>query len=301
MANLLIPLKKMAKPQKSKHFNFYILNVKLRSISSNKDLSPDDYIRIFRQVFKKRIHAESSPNKHCIFKFVFEEEDKGGIKYLAGTFAQFTYIKNEKWFNLTSLDIDEEFKIPDGLFPDTKITDFVFIPSAHRFCYKTTGEFRVKPYPVKKFLEAALNHVTNKDEYVQVDVESDSATLERIYSASEIKKLIIDINYSNTDLGDDLKQFVEDDIRASNTSRLKIEATQKPQQSINIDGSKILKGAIESSISNGETEATIINEQNRTEKIKTTDFPRLESVFGVATMFSELVYDKIMAIFRRKK
>lgn len=290
----------MAKPEKSKHHGFYILNVKLRKSTSKKDMTEEDYVRIFRKVVREKIHTESSPNKHCIFRFMFDEKEKDKVKYLSGTFAQFTFIQNERWFNLNSLDIDKEFRIPDGLFPDAKITEFVFIPAAHRFCYRVSSEFTVKPYPIKKFLETALDKVTQKNEYVQVDVESDTASLERIFSAREIKKLLIDITYSNTDVGDDLKQFVEDDIRASNTSRLKIEATQKPKISIDINQSKILTGAIQSSVSNGETEATIINENNSTETIKTTDFPRKESVFGVTAMFSENVYKKVMAIFRKK-
>lgn len=290
----------MANPEKSRHHGFYILNVKLRKSTSKKDMSEEDYIRIFRQVFRKKVHAKSSPNKHCIFRFMFEEKENDKVKYMSGTFFQFTYIKNESWLNIKNLDIEKDFKIPDGLFPDAKITEFVFIPAAHRFCYRVSSEFTVQPYPIKKFLEIALDKVTEKNEYVQVDVESDTASLERIYSAREIKKLLIDITYSNTDVGDDLKQFVEDDIRASNTSRLKIEATQKPKTSIDINESKILTGAIQSSLSNGETEATIINENNRTETIKTTDFPRKESVFGVLAMFSENVYNRVMAIFRNK-
>jgi hypothetical protein len=229
---------------------------------------------------------------------MFEEDESDKVKYISGTFAQFTYIKNERWFNLQSLDIDDEFRTPEGLFPDAKITNFVFVPSAHRFCYKVSSEFAVKPYPIKKFLESALNQVTEVNQFVQVDVESDTATLERILSAREIKKLLIDITYSNTDISDDLKQFVEDDIRASNTSRFKIEATQKPHISIDVSQSKILTGAIESSVSNGETIATVINENDKTETIKTTDFPRKESVFGVSAMFNENVYKKIMGIFR---
>jgi hypothetical protein len=227
-----------------------------------------------------------------------EKNDKKEVLYLSGTFAQFTFIQNERWFNLNSLDLDEEFHVPDGLFPDAKITEFVFIPNAHRFCYKLTNDFKVSPYAVKKFLEMALDEVCDQKHFVQVDVESDKASLKAIYAAREIRKLIIDINYSNFDIGNDLKQFVEEDIKSSNTSKLKIEATQKPNISIDIDKSKILSGAIESSISNGDTEATILNENNRVEKIKTSDFPRRESVYGLTTFFSSLVYEKIMKIFR---
>lgn len=269
----------MATPEKSRYFNFYILNVKLRKYRSKKDLSENDYIRVFRRIYKEKVHEESSPNKHCIFKFMFGEKEKGNVHYLSGSLAQFTFFKNERWFNLNSLDLDEEFKVPDGLFPDAKVTEFVFIPKAHRFCYMVNSQFNAPPYAIKKFLEIAIERVSHKDEFVQVDVESDRASLDAILSAREIRKLHIDINYSNTDIGDDLQKFVEDDIKASNTSRLKIEATQKPNVSIDIGQSKILSGAIESSVSNGETEATILDENDRVQKIKTSDFPRKEAVY----------------------
>jgi hypothetical protein len=291
----------MATPDKARYLSFHILNVKLRNRRNKKDVSPEEYVRLFRRAFKQKIHKESSPGKHCIFKFMFEEKDEKQTQYLAGTFAQFTYIQNERWFNLNSLDLDSEFHVPDGLFPDAKIAEYVFVPAAHRFCYRVSYEFNVPPKSIKKFLELALDEVCDSKHFVQVDIESDRASLNAILSARVIKKLLIDINYSNTDLGDDLKKFVEDDIKASNSSRLKIEATQKPDVSIDVQKSKILTGAIESSISNGETEATIIDENDKVQKIKTSSFPRKESVYGVKSRFNQLVYEKVMKIFRPRK
>ena len=293
----------MATPEKIRYYNFYTLNVKLRKKNSKNDSPPEDYVRLFKKVNNKKIHKESSPNKHCIFRFMFEEMEGKKVLYLSGTFAQFTFIHNERWFNIASLDVDKEFKVPDGLFPDAKITEFVFVPSAHRFSYRVSGEFNISPYSIKKFLEFALDEASNADEFVQVDVESNKSSLKAIFSARIIKKLLIDINYSNTDVGDDLQKFVEEDIKASNTSRLKIEATQKPDVSIDIKKSKILTGAIESSVSNGETEAVIIDENDRVKKIKTSDFPLKEAVHGFKSRFSQLVYEKILKLFRptRKK
>jgi hypothetical protein len=291
----------MATPEKARYLNFHILNVKLRNKNNKKDVNPQEYVRLFKRAFSKKVHKESSPGRHCIFRFMFEEKEGKQTQYLAGTFAQFTFIQNERWFNLKSLDLDQEFHVPEGLFPDAKITEYVFVPAAHRFCYRVSHEFNVSPKAIKKFLEFALDEVCDSKHFVQVDVESDRASLEAILGARVIKKLFIDINYSNTDLGDDLKKFVEDDIKASNSSRLKIEATQKPDISIDIQKSKILSGAIESSISNGETEATILDENDKVQKIKTSNFPRKESVYGVKSLFNDLVYQKVMSIFRRRK
>jgi hypothetical protein len=288
----------MAQTERNRHHNFYILNIKLRKHNSTDDLTPKDYIRLLKTVYNKKIHKESSSGKHCIFKFMFEEKEKNDVQYLTGTLAQFTFIQNDKWFNLNSMDLDEAFKVPDGMFPDAVITDFVFVPKAHRFCFRVSSSITISPYPVKKFLEMALDEASLADEYVQVDVESDVSSIEKILASREIKKLIIDINYSNLDTGNDLKMFVEEDIKSSNTSRLKIEATQKPKISIDVEKSKILKGALEASISDGETTATIIDENNKVQTIKTSKFPRRESVYGNLVRFNQLAYEKIMSIFR---
>jgi hypothetical protein len=286
------------KPEKPKHYRFYILNIKLRKKGSNKEASVDEYINLLKRLYNKKIHTESSPSKHCILRFLFEEKDSDKIIYLSGSFAQFTYIQNERWFNLDSLDIDKEFKVPDGLFPDAVSTEYIFIPSAHRFCFRTHANLSISPYPVRKFLEKALDSVCSADDYVQVDVETDVSTIEMIFNAKEIRKLYININYSNLDTGSSFKEFVENDIKSSNTSQIKIQATPKPDGSIDIDKSTILKGALESSASDGEAEAVIIDQNDVRKKIKTTDFPRKEEVFGNFARFNYLVYEKVISIFR---
>jgi hypothetical protein len=294
-----IKLFKMRKQERQKYQYFHILNIKLRNKLTNKDLKEEDYVRIFKEMNDKKIHSESSASKHCIFRSMFLEKENNIVKYITGTLAQFTYISNERWFNLNSLDIDEEFKVPNGLFPDAKITEIVFVPKAHRMVYKLSSEFKTNPYTIKKFLETSLNQVCNDNEYVQVDVETDTSTIEKIISAHFLKKNLIDINYSNFDFGGDIKDFIENDIRASNSSRLRIEATQKPNNSINVKDSKILTGALESSISNGESVATIIDGNGRVNTIKTSNYPRKEFVHGVISSFHRLAYEKIINIFRK--
>ncbi|MDO5665453.1 MAG: DUF4747 family protein [Bacteroidia bacterium] len=137
--------------QKEKLQYFYVINVKLKSKKTNQDLKPSDYTRLFNAVYIKRIHESSSNTKHCILKNLFTEKDENGkIQFLNGILAQFTYIENEKWFDIEALDIDEEFKIPNGLFPDTKMTEYIFIPNIHRFAYKTNSNFYASPYTIKK-------------------------------------------------------------------------------------------------------------------------------------------------------
>lgn len=288
----------MAKKEKEKDQSFYVINIKLRDKESNNDLTKTDYVRIFERLYKNRVHKKSSATKHCILRNQFIEKIGEEVVYMSGLLAQFTYIENEKWFNLKSLDIDEEFSAPDGLFPDPKMTEYIFIPKAHRFCYKVSSEFQTNPYPIKNYLQSALMEVCNSNEYIQVDVETEQTTIDKILVSPTIKKISIDINYSNFDNGGVLKKFVEDDVRESNMSRLKIEAIRKPGKSIEVNKSKILSGAISSAISNGEAIANVVDVNGKNKIIKTTDFPLKEFVRGFPSRFNALVHDKIMNLFR---
>jgi hypothetical protein len=44
-----------------------------------------------------------------------------------------------------------------------------------------------------------------------------------------------------------------------------------------------------------------LDENDRVQHIKTTNFPLKESVYGFKSRFNHLVYDKVMNIFRPKK
>ena len=65
----------MRKEVREKHQYFYLLNIKLRDKRSNKDLSEHDYIRLFKDVYIQKIHAESSASKHCIFRTLFFDDN----------------------------------------------------------------------------------------------------------------------------------------------------------------------------------------------------------------------------------
>lgn len=289
----------MAQTEKSRDHRFYIINIKLRKSLSNKDPRPSDYTNLIERLFQKKIHAQSSSQKHCILKNLFYEkgtEDK--ILYLSGIMAQFTYIENERWFDLATLDLDEEFKIPETLFPDAKFTEWVFVPDAHRFAFRVDYKANLNPYPIATFLKNAIEEILEDDEYIEVTPETDKITIEKILNAPIVKKLSIQVTYSNFDIGDDIQQFVDDDFRESNLKDVKIVATQKKDTSIDIEKSKILKGALQSAASNGEAEATIIDENNKIEKIRTQDYPLKARVHGTLSRFNDLVFDKIMSLFR---
>lgn len=289
----------MAKPEPTRHHKFYILNVKLRDKQNSNDLEAEDYIKLFESAYKKKIHKESSNSKHCIFRTLIPVEGSENILFLKGTFVQFTFIENDSWIDLETMEIDEAFKIREGLFPDPKFFDFVFIPAAHRFCYRVSNGNSASPYAIKKFLKMALDNVSEGN-YVDVDVETDRSTIEKIIQAKHLRKLIIDINYTNHDFGEAAAKQIEKEMRDSKTGKMKIEATAKPGNDIDIYQSTYLEGGIALSESNGETTAKILNSKGRIETIKTENYPFIDSVFSTLSRFSDSTYEYIMKKFRPK-
>lgn len=288
----------MPRKEKEKYFNFYILNVKLKNRNTNKHLKESDYIRLFKDLAQAKIHKASSSQKHCIIQSMFTDKDGNNVKFISGVLAQFTYHENINWYDLNKLEVNEDFVIPDGLFPDAKRTQYLFIPKAHRFIYISNSEFPTNPYTIKKYLNSALDEVVKKNEIVDVDVESDKSTLKKILEAPVIRKLIIEVNYSNPDNIPELQKFFDDDIRDANVGKAKIEATRKEGSSIDLVNSKFLYGAAQSSLSNGETLAKIEDINGKVEEVNTQRFPLKEKVFGLSARMNDLIFEKIIKLFR---
>jgi|GEM_PF-3385259 len=292
----------MSVADRPKTWYFHIINVKVHHKHTNREVGAKRYEELFTKIYKQKYHAQSSPGKHCIIRSHFPEKEGQRIIYWEGVLAQFTFISNEKWLNIQSLDIDEEFTVPEGLFPDAVFSEYTYIPSVHRFAFRTSSKIHMSPQPVAKFLESAFSAVCNEvTEYVVVDVEKDRGTIERILQADYLKKLTLKISYSNFDNASDFQRQIEADMKSSNTSQLEIIATQKPDAPIEINNSIILRGALDTSASNGVAEAKVLNAKGETETINTASTPLREKVFGGFYKFHYMVYQKIISLFRNNE
>ena len=122
-------------------------------------------------------------------------------------------------------------------------------------------------------------------------------TIEEIIN-SDIKEIDITISYSNHDLTDDIRSYIEDDMRNTNVKQLNINAKEKRNEHIILRENRLLKGALLLSQSNGEAKAKIVDSNGRTKTIKTSEFPRVENVTSLMSRFCVKVYEKIINIYR---
>lgn len=285
----------MARNQSSeKSFSIQIINIKLMSNNRRGD---EAYKEIVSQIKSQKIHIPVyGENQHMILRTQFSTLVRVGeqnIEVLYGKISKYVIIDGDDWINLSNMEV-ENVDLPANLFPNLKETSYFFIPRAHRFAFvKDQG---ISANYVHKFLSNAVNMVIETDEQSEVIIEQSEDIFERIINAESIKKLLINISYSNADTGDEAYEFMDSQIRESEMRKLKLEAT--PNQNGDIKTSSLLiKGALKVAQSNGYAQATIV-ENNTRIKIDTKTHPRIIHTKCEETSLLGYVVNQIMNIFR---
>lgn len=277
-----------------KNFSIQIINIKLMSNNRQGD---EAYKEIVSQIKSQKIHIPVyGENQHMILRTQFSTLVRVGeqnIEVLYGKISKYVIIDGDDWINLSNMEV-ENVDLPANLFPNLKETSYFFIPCAHRFAFvKDQG---ISANYVHKFLSNAVNMVIETDEQSEVIIEQSEDIFERIINAESIKKLLINISYSNADTGDEAYEFMDSQIRESEMRRLKLEAT--PNQNGDIKTSSLLiKGALKVAQSNGYAQATIV-ENNTRIKIDTKTHPRIIHTKCEEVSLLGYVVNQIMNIFR---
>lgn len=252
---------------------FFTINIKLRKNNNKRDATPEEYIEIIKKVQRNKIHKPSSPGKHCIIKFLLEKNEGGKVDFLYGQITQFSYFDNKNWFDIGTLDLDKEFQLRDGLFPDSADAEFIFDPYSHKFSYIKKSNISISPYPIRNFWEEALNAVKNEDEFVHVDVVTGDNFQKLLKEARQIRRLEIDLNYSNSGIGSITKEILDDDLKSVNPKSASLVITAKPNEGLLIEESDIVQGALELAQEDGDAKAKVIDASGNLVEISTKRFP----------------------------
>lgn len=249
------------------------------------------------RIKNQKVHiAVYGENQHMILRTQYSTLVSVGnqnVEVIYGKISKYVIIDGDDWINLSSMEV-ENVDLPANLFPNLKESDYFFIPRAHRFAIVCSQG--ISANNVHKFLSNAVNQVIGTDEQSEVIIEQSEDIFERIINAESIKKLLIDISYSNADTGDEAYEFMDRQIRESEMRRLKLEAT--PNQNGDIKTTSLLvKGALKVAQSNGHVQATIV-ENNTRIKIDTKTHPRIFHIKCEEMSLMGYVVNQIMNIFR---
>lgn len=286
------PKVRSAKKARTVKTTFAIINVKLLS---DKRKGTGAYYSIFKALYQDKIKAKLDSDRGAILRTQFEliEDNK---RSLYGSISKFTHIEDGvDWIDLVTRE-STTYELPKNLFPNLKETFYCFVPEAHRIAIVQSDKFTLTN--ALDFLEDALKQVISSDEQIILNVEQDADIFEKILSARQVKKLKIEISYSNADISNEMTAWMDQELRDSQIGSLKLEVTADNSNNILVDN-QLINGALGLARSNGEVEANIINEDNKREKIITKDHPRKIQIETESrdSIFPTIV-DRIMNIFR---
>lgn len=279
-----------------RRFNFQVANIKLLSNNRSGDIA---YADIISKIKSRKISIPVRGDTHMIFRTQFADRiriEGRDVEIMYGKISTYTVIDGNDWINLNNMEV-ETVDLPANSFPNLKETDYIFIPSAHRLAIVDNRTFSINT--AKKFLIGAVGAVIERDEQFEVNIEQSEDIFERIVNAESVKKLLIDISYSNADTGDDTYEFMDTLIRDSEMKRLKMEATPNHTGNINAN-SRLVSGALKVAQSNGYAKATI-TEAGKKIKIDTNEHPRIIQVQCEESNLFANITNRVIDIFRRNR
>jgi hypothetical protein len=219
-----------------------------------------------------------------------DEDDPEGPHY--GEFHRYFNIDvGGRWYDTAAgQQADEKdvakIAIPANLKPDYEAYRFVFYPELHRLFFeqKAANVTDLAPAHVKKLLDGvfASARMVKRHGAVEVTVEPEADTVERILSIATLRLLRIEVTRPNTD---DLSA-VEQDVfeRLSEQNAETVKEIYVAQRNVSLIPSQRTKSLCVVAASNGEVYGEGKNEKGRAMKVSTTNYPWVESAEYISSV-----------------
>jgi hypothetical protein len=255
--------------RKLKRFRFFGFNVKLYSLERKGESIYAELIQnIFRQDILVSIGAERAMTLRTQFTASATNQDlRHQIFY--GKLLRFTLLEGNNWYSKTKHDFIN-YEVPLDAFPNAFETDYIFIPAVHRFFIKISS--KINANITREFLEKAFSRVALSNEQVTVNVIQSKDIIDQIISSDDLRSLKVNVSYTNDDIGDEAQELIDKLLKDGQIGEA--EASFRPDQNGNLSTkSSLIRGLLEIAKDNGRAEATIINENGKRQKIKTTNYP----------------------------
>ena len=178
--------------------------------------------------------------------------------------------------NTTAYDTTSQSLVPAGVNPDFLYNpftiDFWFIPERHRLILRKQDSLK----SFIKFLQEALLYVASGVDDVILTIVKSIDAIEEIFSSTAIKKLEVDIAYTNNDSNTSASLLIDEMLKSSNAKRSKFSLIAEDDAYIDILSNEFARGYLELSRNNGVATATIYDEDaEKIRKISTDETPEV--------------------------
>lgn len=181
--------------------------------------SADRYVELLRAAKDNRVVAVARGDRSVLITQFRQPLTDDPTTYV-GTLSSFVALDpHMPWLNIERGEKAdpqelEQIRVPDSLKPDMKQALFVFAPSVHRLIFED-GTLGISVKETQKAVYVMLNdtRVLRELHGVNVSIEQDRATLDRILNMHKLTSLEIKITRPNPDDFGDADDDVEDRLK----------------------------------------------------------------------------------------
>ena len=256
---------------KERNYRLLLLNVKLHPSGNEKQ-----YSNLLKSAFELRRPIRVRGEECMVLKSLKETEcsitPARKTKVLTGRIVRYTRIDGKDWFDLNTMDKAENVDIPSNVFPNLKETDYFFLPEAHRLVFVNNNGFSQNT--VRSFFETLLKQILPGEDKFEVNIITDAVVVERILNASEIRRLMVRLSYSNADEHEAAADVLDRLLRGANVNRFTSEMVGDI-----VPSSEMVKAYLELSSNNGFAEASVKEQgETRFKRVRTTDYPQVVNI-----------------------
>jgi hypothetical protein len=279
-------------------YKFEVINIKLQT-KKEGDEKIEAYIKLITDLVNKKVHTAVAKNLHLmLYSYYSKQATNSGIKYLYGRLGKGFYFDNEQG---QAIDIEnlksERISNDTSKIFDALTTDFIFIPTAHRFCILIGS--KISGNDVRKFLINALPKVRNDKDIIRIELENEPRVIDEILKASKIHKIDYVITYTNDDVLGATGSLFDKRLKRSNIGKIEVKAESDHNDYMITEGEELLEGGIQLARSNGAIKsATITTESGIRKVVKSQDTPLRIEYKATAERFREYMVKLIMETFR---
>lgn len=253
------------KPRKvTKKFKF--LNFVLFPTEMQK---PVEYVKVLSKIHGDKVKVKTFSDRQTFITCLEKVGD-----YYYGVLSNAVFVDPEsKSINKETYEISDSNVDPDeGL--GLKQWEFWFYPKYHRLAYYAQSS----QSQIYKFFDKAFLEVLGSEDHYAVYIEKDREAIDRIMNSKCIKKLVVDISYSNNANYEDWMDAMDNDFHEGDVRKAHFEFLGTISKPLNVLKTKFMKASLGLSKSNGAAKATLVKDDGKIEYVDTKDHPKITSV-----------------------
>ena len=246
----------------SKKFRFFVINIKLQNNQSPKERALR-YRALIKKISSSKNIFDTGNQSNALTMYLSHGDDSSPFIY--GRLAKGIHFLGDEIDAIKNGQKETEVNDPNSL-KVPNIARYIFVPDAHRLCVekKVNGPL---PKEVEKYLTKYLTKELIQGEKIEILIEKDEKTVERILNARRVFEIQYKISYTNEDINSAMDKLFDQDLKNSNIGTIEVSAkADNDVVGLNVKGTPILEGGIKLARANGEIKKAVIIPKGSTKK-----------------------------------